>query len=1128
MQQDSYTPELPSEMSTILKPVNGSKRVYTESLDAGGPAFLMYLLPAGTPDPPPSLSLAEAWDAGGFFLTQPVVPADESILEAETAYLETTPGFLPTVSHASFAWTEWNASAFVAPVLLVLAGDEAGPVTVSAPGKLGAGPYGIVVPAQTPVVAEIDGAELVAIRFSYTAQGGWPAPSGSGPAMSLTGQARFCLTAEGLIGDTTNAIETGFDISLRYFYPSADSKSIDSAVYPLFNLQSGMHLLAEAVFDPLTPFWTTKSLWKPRTVYDIPGPIYSLTETGGSWTLTLEAGALASTLRTAAGVPISLVPVEASFVPQPLPGSERGWYLVPKGTFSLKTGNAGTNRLLCGLLGTEFVEFSDGDLIAFTPNSAAYAPAFPLTTGTHGGAALLSGEAVTSWVAIVPSHASAAAETNPAYYSQPLSSALYGEVKKANQEAPSQVLPVFDPLISELSITTTFPLAPYAGVDAARFDFANYEAQILAPARLSLLTPKGGLRMRTGRRPGAVDGPVPTTTPQGFLVQVADTNWTKLQFARSQRTDGGTPAANSLQVDMVSPMLREALQSSELLLVATKKEPFSTFEESITIDNWPFTIDVGSPPAGNSFRNVMIFKFGSGKLLDKIKSSAGWTAPGNFNDKPDDVANFLRDFCATAIQNVQTGTDTSFANFVDIIQSETWSGILALNVNVPLGSLPDQLLGLAAGLDASEFRAHHIGVNVSKIQQNANGGFTMPGTSSMFGLINYQNQSAAPAVAAAVCASNPAESSGYSFRVLTLLVLFANSQVTAFSSHIVLTATTIFGDPIQLADASGIAANALNLNGSLERRIGSDGSSVTIYVFRSPESVTLNFPASQILNYLEVTRIDFNTLTPAKDSTKVQSIFRFWGLLNFKVMPGLDIFSFGDPDSRSGLSLSNLLVHMNFDSSDIGGSLCFTFDATQVAFDSKTTAPARKGSLFAGLPLTLDTIDSSASGTPQGAGYLPVLVPAFAQKTAVRVQALDQKSWFGIALVLNFGSMGSLAPLSAFNARVVAAWSPSGSKGPQAALLIRLPGTSPGVKQLSLQSVLKLSIDAIVVDLSINGDSQAIVLTFTNIGLSILGKKLPSGAAISVALSGGDANAQQSVGWYASYQREPSIAGELT
>jgi hypothetical protein len=1109
-------------MTTILKPVPGSTRVYAEPLDAGGPAFLMYQLPAGTVDPLPSLTLAEAWEAGGFFLTQPTAPASESVLETQAAYLDTTPNFFPPVTHASFAWTEWIETAFAAPVLLELAGVKGDPVTVSAPGQLGAGPYGIVLPMQTPVSAAFDGAELVAMRLGYTAQAGWPAPNGTGPAMSLTGPQRFCLAAEGLIGDTTNAIETGFDVSLRYFYPSEDGKSIESAVYPLFDLSTGLHLLAEAVFDPLTPFWTTKSSWTPRTVYDIPGPIYSLTETGGSWTLTLEAGKLRSTLRTAAGVDISLVPVQASFVPQPLPGPGRGWYLAPKGTFSLQTGTAGTHRLLCGLLGTEFVEFNEGDLIAFTPNSAAYAPAYPLTTGTQGGAPLLNNDAVTSWVALIPSTASAATESIPAYYSQPLSSALYGEAPKANQDAPSQVLPVFDPLISELSSATTFPLAPYGGVDAARFNFAQFEAQILAPSRLSLLTPKEGLRKRTGRRAEAANTPVPTTTPQGFLVQVADTSWTQLQFARSQRTDGGTPAANSLQVDTVSPTLREALQSSELFLVATKKEPFSTFQESITIDNWPFTIDVGSPPAGNTFRNVMIFKFGSGKLIDKIKSSAGWTAPGNFNDKPDDVANFLRDFCATAIQNVQTGTDTSFANFVDIIQSDTWSGILALNVNVPLSSLPDQLRGLAAGLDASEFRAHHIGVNVSKIQQNANGGFTMPGTSSMFGLINYQNQSAAPAVVAPVCASDPAESSGYSFRVLTLLVLFANSQVTAFSSHIVLTATTMFGEPIQLAGSSGIAANALNLNGNLERRIGSDGSSVTIYVFRSPEAVTLNFPSSQILNYLEVTRIDFNTLTPAKGSTKVQSIFRFWGLLNFKVMPGLDIFSFGDPDSQSGLSLSNLLVQMNFDSSKIVESLCFSFDATQIALDSKTTAPARKASLFAGLPLTLDTIDSSASGTPQGAGYLPVLVPAFAQKTSVRVQALDQKSWFGIAFVLNFGGMGSLAPLSAFNARIVAAWSPNGARGPQAALLIRLPGTSPGVKQLSLQSVLKLSIDAIVVDLSTNGASQAIVLTFTNIGLSILGKKLPSGAAISVALSGGDANAQQSVGWYASYQRQPS------
>jgi hypothetical protein len=1087
----------------------------------------MYLLPPDVAEPPTSLTLAQAWDAGGFFVIQPVAPASETVLEAQAAFLQMTADFLPAVSHASFAWSEWNAGAFAKPALLELAQTAGGPVSVAGPGMFGAGPYGIVLPTGSPITAEYEGEELNGIDLGYAAQAGWPAPTGFGPSLSLTGALRFCLSAEGLIGDATNAIETGFDVSIRYFYPSADGGAIDSAVYPLFKIESGLHLLAEAVFDPLTAWWTPKSPWESRTKYDIPGPMYVLTETDGGWTLTPSAGALTTTLRTATGLPVSLAPVQGSFVPQPLPGSERGWYLTPKGTFALQTGRPGTHRLLCGLLGTEFVQFSEGDWIAFTPNSAAYAPVFPLRAGAAVGP-LLNDTAVTAWATVVAPTALPEGEEGPAYYSQPLSSALYGAQKTA-QAISAQVLPVFDPQIADLSDATAFPLAMYAGVEPDEFNFALFESQILAPSRLSLLTPKGEALARMKRKAGQAEAAVATTTPQGFLVSVSGPEWTALQFARNRRTDGTTPASSTLQVLSVSDTLRGALQSSELFLVATKADAFTTFQNSITIDNWPFTIDVGSAPAGNSYLNVLIFKFGPGKVLDKIKSSAGWTAAGTFNDKPDDVATFLSNFCNTAIQNVETGTDTSFANFVSIIRSESWSGILALNVNVPLGALPEDLRGLAAGLDASEFRAHHIGINVSKIQQNGNGGFAMPATSSMFGLINYQNQSAAPAMVAPVCGSEPPVSSGYSFRVLTLLVLFENSQVTAFSSHIVLTVTTMYGEVVQLGGGSGIQVNALNLNGSLERRIASDGSAVTLYVFRSPEAVTLNFPQSQILNYLEVNRIDFNTLTPAKNSTKVQSIFRFWGLLNFKVMPGLDIFSFGDANAangaRNGLSLSNLLVHMNFDTSDIGGSLCFLFDTTQIALDSKTTVAARDGSVFGGLPLTLDTIDSSASGTPQGAGYLPVLVPAFAQKSSVRVQGLNQESWFGVAFVLNLGSMGALAPLSAFNARLVAAWSPNGTNGPQAALLIRLPGTSPGTKQLSLQSVLRLNIDAIVAELFASGDTKAIVLTFTNIGLSFLGKRLPSGAAISVALSGGGSTTQKSVGWYASYLRQPTLPG---
>ena len=138
------------------------------------------------------------------------------------------------------------------------------------------------------------------------------------------------------------------------------------------------------------------------------------------------------------------------------------------------------------------------------------------------------------------------------------------------------------------------------------------------------------------------------------------------------------------------------------------------------------------------------------------------------------------------------------------------------------------------------------------------------------------------------------------------------------------------------------------------------------------------------------------------------------------------------------------------------------------------------------------------------------------------------KDWYGLEMTLNMGSPGELAASMDFNASLLMAWSP----GPTSAdgsydvfFGIKLPGTSSDAKLLSLQGVLKLSIDTLKMEF-IPDDTDAIegsfMLTLGNIALKFLGiVQLPPGGATNFLLFGNPKKGapSKSLGWYASYNK---------
>ena len=249
----------------------------------------------------------------------------------------------------------------------------------------------------------------------------------------------------------------------------------------------------------------------------------------------------------------------------------------------------------------------------------------------------------------------------------------------------------------------------------------------------------------------------------------------------------------------------------------------------------------------------------------------------------------------------------------------------------------------------------------------------------------------------------------YSFRVLTLQVVFTNSEIVDFTSKIILTITQWFGDSVELEgyENDPVLRNSILLFGSYENHNG-----VPFYTFQGTGRFRFN-ATSQVLAYVEIVKAQFHTLenednTVVSGEELVQSLFSLWGYLSFKVLPDLDTMSFGnDADDTSGftrgLYCANIGVGMSFTLRENEQPVPeFVFDAARMAFDLSLSY-ARPASLFKKFPFRVTKVESSdGDRKPADAGYLPVITPAL--KT-VPLQA----EWYGLFFALNLGSMGALA-----------------------------------------------------------------------------------------------------------------------
>ncbi len=687
------------------------------------------------------------------------------------------------------------------------------------------------------------------------------------------------------------------DVGCRFHFDDAGWPGMGlftSLRYPVFDTSSA-GVAFQASMDPLAPLDPVRTRWA-----------FDASQT------------LASFYRTNLGHAVTLAPAAGSglvFAPRPrgtAAALRDPLTMVPDGPFALAVPAAGSGvraQLQCGISGAEFVDITgQSAVLTFVAGQPAFAPSFmpdptapPAGTGltsSPGNAGILAPSVLsTAWAAV------SSAKVGLAYHAQPDGAALYGGTVTQGLFPYFQVMAEALPTTPADSRSTSYPLVPYAGLVALEVpggDFSPYtglETQVLGPTR------RGAIYANHGPPAAAAPGTLEAITPQGLLATFSADHayWSSLELAQA--------GAEQLAFENIVDPLKSALFSSHQFIVISLPSAFQAYfstNNTLPIDGWRFQMD---PGLWGQHGTILIVKNCDKSLANLVSDTGTWALGATFNTSTAATQATLQEIFADAAAALDDPTTPipAYANFVNTVVGDPgWNGVLFLNCPVPLGGLPDALAALAAGIDASQFYAHHFGINQTPIADTT---LTM-NDSSLFGLIRYDGASG----------DGVPPGQQYGFLVNSLYVLFANSLVTTFSSTVTVTLEQLFGAPAtQQSPSGGVPSSSLLLTGVLQRH-----GSAESYVFgeSTPTTFTLN---NAVLGSVGITQASFSTgATPPAGGgplTGPQSYrFAFQGALAFNALPGPDLFSFDD------LAFANLGVVMTFDASS-GNPPSFAFES---------------------------------------------------------------------------------------------------------------------------------------------------------------------------------------------------------
>lgn len=515
---------------------------------------------------------------------------------------------------------------------------------------------------------------------------------------------------------------------------------------------------------------------------------------------------------------------------------------------------------------------------------------------------------------------------------------------------------------------------------------------------------------------------------------------------------------------------------------------------------------------------IMILKFNHRTLDDLIKDTAAWPWPeaasidGSLKNTQDELRSIF-DAAKSAVESAaEKGTFSPYTNFVkNVITNPDWNGVLFLNCQVPLDSLPDQLLGISVGIDKKKFYAHHVGLNITPLsvaQQEVH-----LGTTSLFGLIDYQDPDD-------LMYSNNID---YDFKTLFLTILFENSGIKYFSNRIELLICKLFGDLVLME--SGGHSNNLILDGVCQTDNGQN-----FYSFRQ-SGVNKYQLENSALETVEILSSSFTTLVPESEQESaggdVHTDFSLAGNLYFQEFEGFDLFSFGPalqeeipgPKIDGYLRYNGLSINMSFNIADPEQKKQFAFKASGVAFDLSQSL-GRINALYKKFPLTLTgLIESPVTSVEEGEpkGVSPKEMNFAAVGTPLQPGALAYP-WYGLAMDLDLGTLGSLAGNLGLRITLLAAWSPT-EVGDEPIIYIgmKFPGFNDLGIKLPIEGVLSLGFRNIQFVASETAKGRLYMLRLRQFGIRLLGLSFPPGNNDIYLFGNPDNTSNTKLGWYAAY-----------
>lgn len=1085
-----------------------------------------YYLP-GT-EKPAQLSLEDSWSKyKGYyiFLYNPIDHTKTDLLTAlEKQLSETT--VLKQPAHTGAAWwMNTDQHSGLQSVLQAKMTDNG--ILVQEGVQLGFGTYQFPLFVDAPLLLNADG----------HLQTGYPNVTGAQTAaveksisIAVSGDMAGVLTGQVMINDFSSAEYTGWSAGFRYSMTDMDTGNLCSQYYPLFApTQATTYWQFNVHWDPLHPLNDSRSY---LTFTGISFGLEKIAGTDDRFQIVPGGdGIMPSYLRTIYGQPISLQPVTAGPSPAQLvfqtyadPATPTAYYLAPKGAFTLgvQQENAAACQLLPGLAGTEAISFTSGDQIIFYPGNAAYASAG------------LSSEELDTTYTVSWAFIKATGNHAPVIYAAaPTVASLY------QPSNTTGLLDAFYNTTAQLPVEGTaalsFPLAPYAGLGASKGTpfspdkIAPFETKLIAPARKKQMDTMPLPKLSNADAPSVV-----TTTPQGLLATIAGLNWQEVLLAHN------TEIPTDLRFLNLPAPLRNALQTNNLFLVISDNKNIGTFDNALSIEGWQFNIDIPArnPASDPDQRNILIMKFRPGALFDLIADLTAWTDPLSFNydnNQLQGTQTWLLNYCIDA-QSQQD--EPQYANFLNILQDPQWYGILALKVDINLGNFPKDLRGLLGAMDLKRFYAHHVGVQVNFVTQDAQN-LDKPiaiKRSNMFGLINYTDPSYKRVQQSSgnngngntqmiSDTNNSMQDATYSYKVLFLQIIFANTIITNFDSKLELTARKWFEEAASLnppgtkPDDTPLPANySMIFDGHYENHDGH-----RTYTFLTRKGLSYQyFLSSAVLNYTDFVKAQFQTVNSVPEKAVpttelVTSKFTFYGYLNFRDLENFDGFSFGAPKGQElvparGLYFSNLALDVSFKLDtklNTTSGLSISLNTANTAFD-QSLSTVRDKSFAAAFPISPnDILQGSGDNTPKKLNYLQVVPPVNFTTGGL------QDTWYAVNFDVHWGGPGALASETGFIPQLLLAWSP-GADVVNVGIFLRLPGSGGG-NTFSIQNVLKLSAGPFQIKKVVHdGDKVSYNLFLINLSLSLFGLKLPPAGNVNLVLLG-DQEQPGSLGWYGAY-----------